>query len=88
MDSGLIFGAVIAVVFVIVFALNAEKKGGSNNNDTAVSPSKEDKLKAVSPSKEDKLDKIYDVLNHIRWIGLSIASMFALTFIIPQCTGG
>ena len=31
-----------------------------------------------------KLDKIYDVLNHIRWIGLSIAMMFALTFVIPN----
>ena len=33
-------------------------------------------------------EKTYDVLNHIRWIGLSIGGMFALTFIIPQCTGG
>ena len=33
---------------------------------------------------EAKLDKIYDVLNHIRWIGLSIAMMFAMTFVIPQ----
>lgn len=52
------------------------------------------KLKAghKSPSNtsfkvEEKLDKLYDVMNHIRWIGLSIASMFALTFIIPQCSG-
>ena len=37
---------------------------------------------------EDKLDKLYDVMNHIRWIGLSIGCMFALTFIVPQCTGG
>ena len=86
MESGLIFGAVIAVVFVITFALTAEKKGGSNNNDIAVSPFREDKLKAVSPSKEDKLDKIYDVLNHIRWIGMGIGGMFALTFIVPHCT--
>jgi hypothetical protein len=34
-----------------------------------------------------KLDKLYDVMNHIRWIGLSIGCMFALTFIVPQCTG-
>ena len=40
-----------------------------------------------SSSLEQKLDKLYDVLNHIRWIGLSIGGMFALTFIIPQCTG-
>ena len=37
---------------------------------------------------ESKLDRLYDVMNHIRWIGLSIAGMFAITFIIPQCTGG
>ena len=36
----------------------------------------------------EKLDKLYDVMNHIRWIGLSIGCMFALTFIVPQCTGG
>ena len=35
----------------------------------------------------EKLDKLYDVMNHIRWIGLSIGGMFALTFIVPQCTG-
>ena len=37
---------------------------------------------------EDKLDKLYDVMNHIRWIGLGIGGMFAITFIIPQCSGG
>ena len=36
----------------------------------------------------EKLDRLYDVMNHIRWIGLSIGCMFALTFIVPQCTGG
>ena len=36
----------------------------------------------------EKLDRLYDVMNHIRWIGLSIGCMFALTFIDPQCTGG
>jgi hypothetical protein len=33
-------------------------------------------------------EKKYDVLNHIRWIGMSIAGMFAITFIIPNCSGG
>ena len=42
----------------------------------------------TSSKVEEKLDRLYDVMNHIRWIGLSIASMFALTFIVPQCTGG
>ena len=37
---------------------------------------------------EHKLDRLYDVMNHIRWIGLSIGCMFAITFIVPQCTGG
>ena len=50
-----------------------------------------DEHKSISHSSsftDQKLDKIYDVLNHIRWIGLGIGGMFALTFIIPQCTGG
>ena len=37
---------------------------------------------------ERKLDKLYDVMNHIRWIGLGIGGMFALTFIVPHCAGG
>ena len=43
---------------------------------------------AISSFTDQKLDKIYDVLNHIRWIGLGIGGMFALTFIVPQCSGG
>ena len=42
----------------------------------------------VSGSIENKLDRLYDVMNHIRWIGLGIGGMFAITFILPQCTGG
>ena len=42
----------------------------------------------TSSKVEEKLDRLYDVMNHIRWIGLSIGCMFALTFIVPQCTGG
>lgn len=42
--------------------------------------------KKKSPSKEDKLDKIYDVLNHIRWIGLGLAGLFTVVFIVPHCT--
>ena len=33
-------------------------------------------------------EKKYDVLNHIRWIVLSIGFMFAITFVIPNCSGG
>ncbi len=43
---------------------------------------------AISASTDQKLDKIYIELQHIRWIGLGIGAMFALTFIVPQCTGG
>ena len=37
---------------------------------------------------DQKLDRIYNVLNHIRWIGLGIGFMFALTFIVPQFASG
>jgi hypothetical protein len=40
-----------------------------------------------SSSTNEQLEKIYKVLNHMRWIGLGIGSMLALIFIIPQCTG-
>ena len=45
-------------------------------------------FKQSSEGIESKLARLYDVMNHIRWIGLSIGGMFALTFILPQCTGG
>ena len=34
--------------------------------------------KNASLSKDDKLDRIYDVLNHIRWIGLGLAGLYYL----------
>ena len=51
----------------------------TNNNTESVSS---------NSSIEHKLDRLYDVMNHIRWIGISIGCMFAITFMIPQCTGG
>jgi hypothetical protein len=72
-----IFIAAVVIGILVVLALATGKKGDSTNDSTA-----------VSVSKDDKLDKIYDVLNHIRWIGLSIGGMFAVTFMLPQCTGG
>ena len=39
-------------------------------------------------SLNNKLDKIYEVLVLIRWAAIGIGAMFAITFIIPQCTGG
>lgn len=57
---------------------DAEKDENSNTSSESSSPS----------SIEHKLDRLYDVMNHIRWIGLSIGCMFAITFIVPQCTGG
>ena len=56
--------------------MDAEKDENSNTSESS-SPS----------SIEHKLDRLYDVMNHIRWIGLSIGCMLALTFIVPQCTG-
>tara|TARA_B100001093_G_C26538825_1_gene889245 strand:- start:417 stop:737 length:321 start_codon:yes stop_codon:yes gene_type:complete len=34
-----------------------------------------------------KLDKLYYVMNSIRWIGWSIGLMFIVTFMLPRCTG-
>ena len=59
-------------------SMDTEKDENSNTSSESSSPS----------SIEDKLDKIYDVMNHIRWIGLSIGGMFVITFMLPQCTGG
>jgi hypothetical protein len=74
---GYIIIAAVVIGIVVVLALLTR-----NKDDLPDAPT------AVSVSKDDKLDKIYDVLNHIRWIGLSIGGMFAITFILPQCTGG
>tara|TARA_Y100001934_G_scaffold270914_1_gene356586 strand:+ start:615 stop:1043 length:429 start_codon:yes stop_codon:yes gene_type:complete len=48
--------------------------------------SKQEEINGAS-SVEQKLDKIYGVLDHIRWIGIGIGCMFAMTFIFPKCSG-
>jgi len=61
------------------------KQVATQDSPKASSTSIEDKPNQISTaSLEEKLDKLYDVMNHIRWIGLSIAGMFAITFIIPH----
>ena len=85
------------------------KKGLASKLKVGHESPKELPLSNTSSKLEEKLDRLYDVmnhirwigdkttfakldyicktLNHIRWIGLSIGCMFALTFIVPQCTG-
>jgi len=64
----------------------------STPNQGSETSSQQEPLKGfeqkTTESVGEKLDRLYDVMNHIRWIGLSIGCMFALTFIVPQCTGG
>ena len=70
----IICGVIVFLIILLLVARNARIKNEASRQ---------------SENEKDKLDKIYDVLNHIRWIGLGIGAMFALTFIIPQmCTGG
>lgn len=55
-----------------------------------VTPSNEPSQQVIEKSVvrlEEKLDKLWRVMDHIRGIGISIAMMFALTFIVPQCSG-
>jgi hypothetical protein len=63
-----------------------EQKGTAKLTPITHTP-KAENVRETGSSLERKLDKLYDVLNHIRWIGLSIGGMFALTFIVPQCIG-
>ena len=51
-------------------------------------PQSANQEKSEHGSLEDKQDKLYDVINHIRWILLGIGGLFVIYFIIPQCTGG
>ena len=51
-------------------------------------PQSANQEKSEHGSLEDKQDKLYDVMNHIRWILLGIGGLFVIYFIIPQCTGG
>ena len=92
--------AMIGIITVcVILALVYEKKvggkkvggkkvGGKKDNSTnipTVSVSKDDILNNKLDKLNRKLDRIYDVLNHIRWIGLGLAGLFTVTFILPQC---
>ena len=59
----------ISVILALVFEKKFEGKKDDSTNFSTVSVSKDDKL-------NEKLDKIYAVLNHIRWIGLGLAGLF------------
>ena len=79
----------LAFVFVICVA-SAARKASENNTEEPVGSVAEPVGSVAEPvgSVADitngyKLDRIYNVLNHIRWIGLSIAMMLALSFIVP-----
>jgi hypothetical protein len=94
MFSYLILGITVAVVIVFCFVFPAKKKSVGKKSvekkdDSTyiptVSVSKDDILNNKLDKLNRKLDKIYDVLNHIRWIGLGLAGLFTVTFILPQC---
>jgi len=82
---------IIAFIGFLVWVIKAFM-GTSDESEPKSSPNETNNgsTEAISSNSsiEHKLDKLYDVMNHIRWIGLSIGCMFALTFIVPQCTGG
>jgi len=72
----------LAFVFVICVA-SAARKASENNTEEPVGSVAEPVGSVADITNGYKLDRIYNVLNHIRWIGLSIAMMLALSFIVP-----
>ena len=91
---------ILISVFVLLIALaykfstsNAKEDGNQKDKKKESSSMMNEKSDNSSKSSnfdsvEQKLDKLYDVMNHIRYIGIGIGGMFAITFIIPQCSGG
>ena len=90
------FGCGLALVVFIALYLN---KGGKDmdeetptsqevgNSGSSVSQSNQN-ISTRSSLTDEKLDKIYDALQSLRWIGMSIAIMIALSLFIPtQCSG-
>ena len=84
----ILFVLAIIVVFGVIEYFVREQKVTEEDPNESNQKNSGGGRDVISSSTDQKLDKIYDVLNHIRWIGLGIGGMFALTFIIPQCTGG
>ena len=83
---------IVAFVGLLVWLIKALDKAAKDESEPNSLPNETNNgsTEAISSNSsiEHKLDRLYDVMNHIRWIGLSIGCMFALTFIVPQCTGG
>ena len=66
-----------------------KKEFDESANLSSVKSNESIEQKLENESIEQKLDKLYNVMNDLRWIGFGIGGMFAITFIIPQfCTGG
>ena len=78
----IIINALCIIGFLVFFLWMAKRQRKAIKQDH---PTEE--RQNVTLSKDDKLEYICNTLNHIRWIGLSIAIMFASTFLLPQCTG-
>ena len=81
---------VLATIGIIVFFLwmfKRQRRGIDQNYDPEEQQLNHAKRQDEPLSTEDKLNYLCKTLDQIRWIGLSIAVMFALTFLIPQCTG-
>ena len=71
---------IIGFLVFFLWVFKRQRKGIEQDHHT-------EEQKNVTLSTDDKLEYICNTLNHIRWIGLSIAIMFALTYLMPQCTG-
>ena len=71
---------IIGFLVFFLWVFKKQRKGIEQEHHT-------EEQKNVTLSTDDKLEYICNTLNHIRWIGLSIGIMFALTFLLPQCTG-
>jgi hypothetical protein len=81
---------IVAFVGLLVWLIKAWGTSDESEPNSSPNETHNGSTEAISSNSsiEHKLDRLYDVMNHIRWIGLSIGCMFALTFIVPQCTGG
>ena len=78
---------------VVVFFVRSRRpdviKARQEREDAAVAADKEMEASIVEAKKDGNyhmLNRIHGTLKAIYWALLSIAGMFALTFIIPHCT--
>jgi hypothetical protein len=77
----------IGFIAFMLWINKRQMKASERTNDTKEQQLNHAQSQNKPLSTEDKLNYICQTLDQIRWIGLSIALMFALTFVIPQCTG-